>query len=404
MSAGRALPTLDVAAALALGTAISLGLGRFAYALLLPSMRADLGWSYLIAGAMNTVNAAGYLAGALLAPVCLRRADARSVFIGGSAATAAALLGHGLVTSDPALFAIRFLAGIVSAVAFVAGGLLAVRLAAAAASEGGGHGASAGLVLGIYYGGTGVGIVASALLVPAFVGRAAVHAWQGAWIALAALALVATALAALATGTLRRPATAAVPSAGRGRFAWASFIPVLIAYLLFGVGYIGYMTFVITLLREEHFGDGLVTAFFAMLGLAVMVSPWIWAGVLQRFRGGGAFALLSALLALATLMPVLSAHEVAVFASGLLFGAVFLSLVASTTSLIRHNLAPAAWPAAIAAFTIVFAVGQIVGPSLVGFVADHFGGLRSGFACSAAVLAFATLAASRQKSLSTRLA
>ena len=27
-------------------------------------MRADLGWSYLTAGAMNTVNAAGYLVGA----------------------------------------------------------------------------------------------------------------------------------------------------------------------------------------------------------------------------------------------------------------------------------------------------------------------------------------------------
>ena len=39
------------AAALALGAAVSLGLSRFAYALLLPPMRADLGWSYLTAGA-----------------------------------------------------------------------------------------------------------------------------------------------------------------------------------------------------------------------------------------------------------------------------------------------------------------------------------------------------------------
>jgi hypothetical protein len=31
-------------------------------------MRTDLAWSYTTAGAMNTVNAAGYLLGALLAP------------------------------------------------------------------------------------------------------------------------------------------------------------------------------------------------------------------------------------------------------------------------------------------------------------------------------------------------
>ena len=56
---------LLAALALALAAAVSLGLARFSYALLLPPMRADLGWSYFTAGAMNTVNAAGYLVGAL---------------------------------------------------------------------------------------------------------------------------------------------------------------------------------------------------------------------------------------------------------------------------------------------------------------------------------------------------
>ena len=47
--------------------AASLGIGRFAYALVLPDMRDSLGWSYSAAGFMNTINAAGYLAGALAA-------------------------------------------------------------------------------------------------------------------------------------------------------------------------------------------------------------------------------------------------------------------------------------------------------------------------------------------------
>jgi MFS family permease len=101
----------------------------------------------------------------------------------------------------------------------------------------------------------------------------------------------------------------------------------------------------------------------------------------------------------ATLLPVLSAHPVAVFASGLLFGGVFLSLVASTTALVRHNLPPSAWAAGISAFTIVFAAGQIVGPTLVGWLADGAGGLRGGLAWSAGVLALAALAAWGQKPL-----
>ena len=48
-----------LAAALSLGSAIALGLARFAYALLFPSMKPDLGWSFAQAGAMNTANALG---------------------------------------------------------------------------------------------------------------------------------------------------------------------------------------------------------------------------------------------------------------------------------------------------------------------------------------------------------
>ena len=95
--------TLLVAAALALGPAVSLGLARFSYALLLPPMRDDLGWSYLTAGAMNTVNAAGYLLGALAVPRLLARVDARRVLLGGSAAAALFLALHGGVTSDALL-------------------------------------------------------------------------------------------------------------------------------------------------------------------------------------------------------------------------------------------------------------------------------------------------------------
>ncbi|MEO5843210.1 MAG: YbfB/YjiJ family MFS transporter [Caldimonas sp.] len=396
MSQGRALPTLVVAAALALGSAVSLGLARFAYALLLPAMRADLGWSYFTAGAMNTVNAAGYLVGALLAPPCLRRYGARTVLVVATGATALALAAHGAVASDAALYALRFLSGVVSAPSLVAGAVLAAGIGAGASGTAQGV-VSSGLTLGLYYGGTGVGIVAAALLVPILVGGTAPHAWQPAWVGLGTVAFVATALLALATRGRGAPSAAAEP--GGARFRWRPFAPSLVAYLLFGLGYIGYMTFVITMLREQQLAPALITSFYAMLGVAVIASSWLWAGMLQRFRGGESLAILSALLALATLLPVASAHPLAVFASGLLFGSVFLSLVTSTTALIRHNLAPTLWGAGIGAFTILFAAGQIVGPALVGFVADRAGSLRAGLACSAAVLALGALAAWRQKPL-----
>ena len=78
MNADARAASLWTAAALALGAAVSLGLARFAYALVLPPMRADLGWSYTTAGAMNTLNAAGYLVGALALPRALSRTSTAS--------------------------------------------------------------------------------------------------------------------------------------------------------------------------------------------------------------------------------------------------------------------------------------------------------------------------------------
>lgn len=386
-------PWLAAALALALAAAVSLGLARFAYGLLLPAMRADLGWSYFTAGAMNTANAAGYLAGALLAPAAFARLDARRVLLAGGWAAAALLAAHGLVRSDAALYLLRFATGTASAASFVAGGLLAARLAGRAGAS------RSGLVLGLYYGGTGLGIVAGSLAVPVVLPDAHPPAWPHAWWLLAALAAAATLVTTPGTRDLVQPPAA---SGTRTPVRRRDFAAGLAGYLMFGLGYIGYMTFAITLLREQGYGPGARTAFFVLVGLGVVASSWLWAGLLQRHRDGRPLAVLNGLLALATALPVLSIHPVAVYASGALFGAVFLSVVASTTAWVRHNLPPPAWPSGIAAFTIVFAAGQIVGPSLVGRVADGAGGLLPGFAVSAALLAAGAVIALFQRALPRR--
>jgi predicted MFS family arabinose efflux permease len=373
---------LPTALALGLMAAVSLGLARFSYALLLPAMRADLGWTYFTAGAMNTVNALGYLIGALIAPRCFARWDARGVMLTGALAAALLLMSHGLVRSDAVLYALRLLTGVASAAGFVGGGLLAARLATRPDAQ-------PGQVLGLYYGGTGLGIVASALCVPTVL-------WPSAWMVLGAIALLATWVTGLCTRELAAP-----PTVGSARvpLPLRPFVFGLAAYAMFGLGYIGYMTFIVTLLREQGLAGPVITAFYVLLGLGVLASSWLWAGLLQRQRGGVPLAVLNGLLAVATLLPVISTHVVAVFASGALFGGVFLSLVASTTALVRHNAPPAAWASGIAAFTVVFAAGQIVGPSLVGWIADGAGGLKRGLLISALSLGAGAVLASLQKPL-----
>jgi predicted MFS family arabinose efflux permease len=266
--------------------------------------------------------------------------------------------------------------------------VLAARLTAS-------HPSASGLVLGIYYGGVGLGIVLSSLLVPPLVSGAP-DGWTHAWAALGMAAVLATVVTAWFTRSLHAPPA---PGAARTPFAWQPFGWGLAGYAMFGLGYIGYMTFIVTLLREQGMAASRITAFYVLLGLGVVASSWLWAGLLQRHRGGWPLCLLNGLLALATLLPVLSAHPVPVFLSGALFGSVFLSVVAATTALVRHNCPAAVWPAGIAAFTVVFAAGQIIGPTIVGLIADGPGGLLHGFAVSAALLALGSVLASRQRPL-----
>jgi predicted MFS family arabinose efflux permease len=389
---------LRLALALSLGAAVSLGITRFAYALLLPPMRADLAWSYTLAGAMNTANALGYLLGALVTPRLMRRWGPSVLLVLGAALSSLFMGLSGFFTAAGPLLAQRVLAGIASAFLFIAGGLFAARLGSL-------RPARSGFLLGLYYGGTGWGIALSALLVPAVLQAAAQqpHGWAWAWWALALACCAATAVLAWPARVLphlQPPASAHSDAlSSTAVFTWRAFAPSLAGYSVFGMGYIGYMTFVIALLREEGVGPGRITLFYALLGLAVIASSRIWAGLLDRYKGGQALAILNGLLGVATVIPAVTSAWPLVLVSGLVFGGVFLSVVASTTALVRHNLPPAQWAAGISAFTIVFAAGQIVGPTIVGWIADGEGGLARGLVFSAGALWLGSLLAWRQKPL-----
>ncbi|WP_374640334.1 YbfB/YjiJ family MFS transporter [Hydrogenophaga sp.] len=391
-------PWVRLALALSLGAAVSLGITRFAYGLLLPPMREDLGWSYTLAGGMNTANALGYLLGALATPVLMRRGSPSGVLLAGALLASLFMAASGFFTAAVPLLLQRLLAGVASAFVFIAGGLLAARLGARQPHR-------SGLLLGLYYGGTGLGIVASALGVPVALAAAhdQPHAWTWAWWALALLCLLATLVMRWPARVLARLEAAAPAGSDRSQgarvFRVRDFAFGLAGYMGFGVGYIGYMTFVIALLREQGTSPLAITAFYTLLGLAVVASSRIWAGLLDRHRDGQALARLNALLGVAAILPALTSAWPLMLASGLLFGAVFLSVVASTTALVRHNLPPSQWAAGISAFTIIFAAGQIVGPTVVGLIADGPGGLARGLVFSACSLWVGAVLATRQRAL-----
>lgn len=389
---------LLLALALSLGPAVSLGLARFAYALVLPAMRDDFGWSYALAGGMNAANAAGYLAGALLAAPASALLGMRRAFVGSLLATALALAFSGLASAYPALLALRFVAGVGGAASFVAGGVLAANLASRRREDptGGGSGRVGSVpVLGIYYGGGGLGIFASAVALPAILEFDPGIAWRWAWVVLGAASLLA--LLAAGVAAFRLPEPPARPTGEEGRWSARPLLPSFVAYFLFACGYIAYMTFVVAFLGERGAGAFEVSVFWAVLGLAAFASGPAWGSALGRASGGRTFAVVLAVVAAGAILPLAFGGTAAALASAALFGSSFLMTATATTALARKFLPQHAWSAGIAAFTVVFAVGQCVGPVASGIVSDGSGGLGAGLVVSAAVLVCAALTASLQR-------
>src|SRR5258707_12761807 len=107
---------------LSLAPTVGLGIGRFAYSLVLPDMRDALGWSYSAAGFMNTVNAAGYLAGALMASRLIKRFGLAATVRWGTIACVVSLALCAMSGNFVVLSFARLLAGLGAAAGFVAAG------------------------------------------------------------------------------------------------------------------------------------------------------------------------------------------------------------------------------------------------------------------------------------------
>ncbi|MCL4446399.1 MAG: YbfB/YjiJ family MFS transporter [Actinobacteria bacterium] len=371
-------PGFKTALGLALGPAVALGLARFAYALLLPSMRADLHWSFATAGAMNTANALGYLAGALLAAVVARRYGTRRVFVASLGVTVLALLATGSTGNTVALVALRAVAGASGAVTFIAGaGLVAATTSAISPHR-------AATLLGIYFAGGGAAIVASGIGIPYLLGATNLaDGWRWGWVLLAGLGAVAFGVATpVALASAEPPA----PPVADRRWPARHLGPVLVSYGLFGAGYIAYMTFIVAFLKGRGAGPGGITAFWVVLGLASIGGAFIWARPIARLRGGRGPAVVLAVVGAGALLPLVSGSSEAALGSALLFGGSFLSVVSAVTAVARRSLEPHHWTPAIAGLTVAFAVGQCLGPVLAGVLSDGPGGLIVGLALSVGML------------------
>ncbi|MCL2713448.1 MAG: YbfB/YjiJ family MFS transporter [Alphaproteobacteria bacterium] len=367
---------------------VGIGIARFAYALVLPDMREDLAWSWSAAGFMNTINAIGYLVGALTAAALIRKVGWSAAIRGGTLACLASLVLCALSGNFFVLSLARLIAGLGAAAAFVAGGALTAEI-------GHSHPARASLLLALFYSGPGLGILLSGLIAPFTLQWLGPGSWQMVWWVLALLSVILI----LPVFLTRIESRTRFAAQAQTSFPIRPIRIYLAGYFLFGAGYIAYMTFLIAFVRDTGAGAPTQALLWTLIGLSAFVTPWVCRGVLALDRGGLSAAILVGANALGAAMPVLSHSTAWMAASAFVFGTAFFAVAASTTAFVRFNYPPQAWPQVIAALTVAFSLGQMLGPIAIGAITDALGSLSYALNVSAAILVLSALSAACQRRL-----
>jgi MFS family permease len=357
--------------------AVAMGLGRFAFTPMLPIMLHEGKLDLQAGGLLASLNYLGYFVGALVCAAI--RVKPASMVRGGLVATAALLLGMGLLQGFTIWGVLRTAAGVMSAWTFVFASGWGLRRLTETGSP---------ALAGVIYTGPGIGIAVTGLL------GGAIGRWgsEAGWIGfgLLSLVLIATIWRVFSDGQAAHTASHVAPSgaAANSESAAASRDARWLVglYGLAGFGYIITATFLPVIARQALPGSPWPDLFWPLFGLAIVPGALIGAraptGWDNRLLLASAYALQALGVVLSVMWPTIAGFALGSLLLGMPFTAITLFAMRDARRL-RGNAAAGL----IGYATASYGVGQILGPVFAAPLAQRTGSFSVPLLVAAAVLA-----------------
>lgn len=367
---------LELALGGLLALAIAMGIGRFMYTPLLPFMEAGLGLSKSEAGLIASANYLGYMIGALLAASPFLPGSRRAWMLLGLAVSALTTAATGLVSDMWPMMSLRFFGGVASAFVLVfCSALVVTRLSMGGFAR----------LTSLHFAGVGSGIVLSAVLVSILAAFGV--DWRQMWLVAGGVSLIAL---LLVSHLVRADATA--PSGSglvTGRAPPMLWI-LIVSYGLFGFGYVITATFVVSMVRSLEEVRSIEPIIWLVVGLAAAPSVWFWSIIARRMGLIAAYAVAfiveAVTIAIGIFSPTITGLLVtAVGLGGTIVGITALGLMAA------GDLSRRDPRLTMALMTASFGLGQVVGPTFGGVIADRTGSLALPSLIASAVLIIGAL-------------
>jgi len=388
-----------------LATLSALGLARFGYTMILPSMQQGLALTGAETGGLATGNFVGYLFMALAGGFLASHFKPRRVIVFSLFFIAITLLLTGFSRGFVSAAICRVLTGIGSGGANVPMmGLLAAWFAPS----------RRGLATGLAVSGSSLGLVITGWLVPPILEAAPVEGWRYAWFALSAMALV---IAGLGILILRnRPSDLSLRPIGviaetpsrnpllRERATWHSVYRskvvwhLALIYTAFGFSYIIYVTFFAKYLQSElHYTKEAAGYLWRVVGWNAMICGVLWGWISDWLGRRFALVLVSLGHVTAYLLFALQPGEAGLLISAAVFGVTAWSIPAIMASACGDQMGSRLAPAALGWVTLFMGIGQALGPLVAGVLEDWLNTLVPAFLLAAAGAGIAALSSALLK-------
>ncbi|MEL7158844.1 MAG: MFS transporter [Actinomycetota bacterium] len=363
-----------IVAVMALCAVVSHTLGRSTYPILLPAIAAELLSSHQQSGLLTTVNFGGYLLGVLVMTAVSGRFEPARLLVGGLGLSTAGFVLLATAGGFGALAAGLLLTGLGSAGIWMTAPVIATGVVPAGRR---------GTVMGLLSSTMGLGLIAVSQ------GTNLVRSigdddrlWRPTWWA----AVVYGGLLLAATGIgLRLPATARIAggvSLGRLRTV-PDWVPVTVAYWLFGFVVSSFTPFFGAALEEVGFTRTHVGNLYALFGLSAVVGAVSLGRVSDRI--GRQPVLVGALLAMAVAsLLVLTGSEPYAAMAAMSFGAASFTFPVLVAAYLSDHLQERAFANAFGALTLFYGSALILGPVVSGTIGDSALGFPVVFALVAA--------------------
>jgi predicted MFS family arabinose efflux permease len=283
----------------------------------------------------------------------------------------------GLVDSEWAFLALRFAGGVASAFVLVFSSALIIDRLHAAGRSG---------LAALYFAGVGVGIAASAVVVSSL--AASGFGWRALWVAGGVASLGALVVAVRLIPDRPEPRAAAAGETGSAKRGLTALV---VAYGLFGFGYVITATFLVAIVRGSDVIRPLEPLIWLVVGIAAAPSVALWTWVARRSNIARAFALACVIEAVGVAASVLWIAPPGVVLAATLLGGTFVGITA--LGLVGARQLSRGDPRhTLAMMTASFGLGQTIGPAFAGVVSDATGSfLAPSLAAAGALLVSAAL-------------